>query len=104
MHTNLPQEPNYFLQQAVGIRLGRVFVPKPFYDFLWQQLVQFLEFEEKDSEFYLDTIMNDMKGLLSDDGVDIAQRCLEHWASEGYLPYEFIKFSDVDLTYFVVTA
>ena len=85
---NVITEPKYTFEPVTYIKLfGSFEVPKAFYDFVWGQAVRHISKMGTDSEVSVNAILDvDIHGLLSEEGIHLAEACLDHFATLKYLP------------------
>jgi hypothetical protein len=102
-HKDISQ-PVYTFQPITNIQLfGNIEVPKPFYDFVWGQAGRHISKMGTDSDVSVNEILDvDIHGLLSEEGIHLAEACLDHFAAMKYLPLTVVGQDSKGRTEFTV--
>ena len=101
---NVITEPKYTFEPVTYIKLfGSFEVPKAFYDFVWNQAGRHISKMGTDSDVSVNDILDvGMHGLLSEEGLKLAEACLGHFAAMKYLPLTAIGQDSKGRTEFTV--
>ena len=97
-------QPVYTFQPITNIQLfGEIEAPKAVYDFVWDQAGRHISKMGTDSDVSVNDILDvGMHGLLSEEGLKLAEACLGHFAAMKYLPLTAIGQDSKGRTEFTV--
>jgi len=99
-------QPIYTFQPITNIQLfGEIEVPKALYDFVWGQAERHISKMGADSDVSVNDILDvGVHGLLSEEGLKLAEQCLDHFAAMKYLPLTAIGKDSKGRTEFTVDS
>ena len=100
---NTISEPIYTFEPIVTISLFNDSVPKAYHDFVWEQATRHIAKMGKASDVTVGDILDvGVYVYISKEGMIAAEKCLEHWATMGYLPIALIDREEDGSAYFTV--